>query len=47
MKKLLEFLKTSLLGGLFILGGDFWDKARALFIHQAKALLPQDLSTDQ
>jgi hypothetical protein len=30
---------------LFVLGGDFWDKVRALFIHQAKALLPQDLST--
>jgi hypothetical protein len=22
---------------LFVLGGDFWDKVRALFIHEAKA----------
>jgi hypothetical protein len=26
--------------GLFVLGGDFWDKLRALFIHGAKAQLP-------
>jgi hypothetical protein len=26
---------------LFVLGGDFWDKLRALFIHGAKATLPQ------
>ena len=25
--------------GLFVLGGDFWDKMRALFIHSAKARL--------
>jgi hypothetical protein len=30
---------------VFVLGGDFWDKVRALFIHEAKALLPQGLST--
>ena len=24
---------------LFVLGGDFWDKVRALFIHQAKVLV--------
>lgn len=28
-----------LLVSLFILGGDFWDKLRALFIHDAKAVL--------
>ena len=28
-----------LLVSLFILGGDFWDKLRALFIHEAKAVL--------
>ena len=28
-----------LLVSLFILGGDFWDKLRALFIHDAKPLL--------
>jgi len=30
-----------LLSSLFILGGDFWDKLRALFVHGAKALFPQ------
>lgn len=29
-----------LLIGLFILGGNFWDKLRALFIHGAKAVFP-------
>ena len=29
-----------LLVGLFLLGGDFWDKLRALFIHKAVAVLP-------
>jgi hypothetical protein len=29
-----------LLVSLFILGGDFWDKLRAMFIHGAKAVLP-------
>ena len=27
-----------LLASLFVLGGDFWDKLRALFFHQAKAV---------
>lgn len=31
-----------LLGSLFVLGGDFWDKLRALFVHEAKALFPQN-----
>jgi len=26
--------------GLFVLGGDFWDKLRALFIHRATARVP-------
>jgi hypothetical protein len=30
-----------LLASLFVLGGDFWDKVRALFIHGAKAVLPK------
>ncbi len=30
-----------LLAGLFVLGGDFWDKVRALFIHGAKAAFPK------
>ena len=29
------------LSSFFVLGGDFWDKIRALFIHRAKALIPQ------
>jgi hypothetical protein len=29
-----------LLASLFVLGGDFWDKVRALFIHGAKAQFP-------
>jgi hypothetical protein len=29
------------LSSLFVLGSDFWDKVRALFIYQAKAVLPQ------
>jgi hypothetical protein len=29
-----------LLVGLFLLGGDFWEKLRALFIHQAVAVIP-------
>ena len=28
------------LASFFVLGGDFWDKIRALFIHGAKALIP-------
>ena len=29
-----------LLASLFVLGGDFWDKLRALFMHEAKAVFP-------
>jgi hypothetical protein len=29
-----------LLISLFVLGGDFWDKIRALFVHEAKAQFP-------
>jgi len=29
-----------LISSLFVLGGDFWDKARALFIHKATAKFP-------
>ncbi len=29
----------------FILGGDFWDKFRALFIYEAKAVIPADSKT--
>ena len=30
-----------LLVSLFVLGGDFWDKVRALFIHGAKVVFPK------
>ena len=32
-----------LLVSLFVLGGDFWDKLRALFIHGAKAVFPKTI----
>jgi hypothetical protein len=28
------------LASLFLLGGDFWDKVRALFLHNARAVFP-------
>lgn len=30
-----------ILVSLFVLGGDFWDKLRALFVREAKAVFPQ------
>ncbi len=30
-----------LLASLFVLGGDFWDKLRSMFIHNARALIPE------
>jgi hypothetical protein len=32
-----------LLISLFVLGGDFWEKIRALFFHQAKAMFPKTI----
>jgi len=29
-----------LVSSLFVLGGDFWDKLRGLFIHKAKIKMP-------
>jgi len=29
-----------IISSLFILGGNFWDKLRALYIHRAKAIIP-------
>jgi hypothetical protein len=29
------------IASLFVLGGDFWDKLRALFVRQAKAIFPE------
>jgi hypothetical protein len=28
--------------GLFVLGGDFWDKLQSLFVHKAKATFAQE-----
>jgi hypothetical protein len=30
-----------LIGSLFVLGGDFWDKVRSLFVHDAIAVIPE------
>ena len=37
MKQLIEFLKTT------VMGGDFWDKIRSLFIYGATATFPKPL----
>ena len=29
------------LASLFVLGGDFWDKLRSLFVREARAVFPQ------
>jgi hypothetical protein len=33
-------LDLATLASLFVLGGDFWDKVRALFLHDARAVFP-------
>ncbi len=33
-----------LLASLFVLGGEFWDKVRSLFVHDAAAVFPRDLA---
>jgi hypothetical protein len=33
-----------LITGLFVLGGEFWDKLKALFMYNARVLLPEDAS---
>ena len=35
------------LASFFVLGGDFWDKIRALFVHGARAALPAPDATDR
>jgi hypothetical protein len=32
---------VSFVASFFVLGGDFWDKLRALFVHGARAVLPE------
>lgn len=34
-----------LISSVFVLGGNFWDKLRALFIHRAKVILPENSTT--
>ena len=34
-----------LISSLFVLGGDFWDKVRALFIYEAKSHIPGQKSS--
>jgi len=36
-----------LLVSLFVLGGDFWDKIRSLFVHDAEVRFSQPLKVDQ
>ena len=35
-----------LIASLFVLGGDFWDKLRSLFIHDARATFPAQPATE-
>jgi hypothetical protein len=37
-------LDLIILASLFVLGGDFWDKLRALFVHDARAMFPSSAS---
>lgn len=34
-------MQTMFLASFFVLGGDFWDKARALFVWDARAVFPE------
>lgn len=36
------FMQMMFLASFFVLGGDFWDKARALFVWDARAVFPED-----
>jgi len=36
-----------LIGSLFVLGGDFWDKIRSLFVHDAIAVLPEKTESEK
>jgi hypothetical protein len=38
-------LDLTLVVSLFVLGGDFWDKLRALFVHEARATFPNEVSS--
>jgi len=36
-----------LVASLFVLGGDFWDKLRALFLHSATVVMPEKKAADK
>ena len=36
-----------LLVSLYLLGGEFWDKLRSLFVYSARAVFPDPRSTDE
>lgn len=38
-------MQTMFLASFFVLGGDFWDKARALFVWDARAVFPDNQHT--
>lgn len=40
-------MQTMFLASFFVLGGDFWDKARALFVWDARAVFPEDTKKKQ
>jgi hypothetical protein len=35
------------IGSLIVLGGDFWDKVRSLFVHDAIAVLPDKTESEK
>jgi hypothetical protein len=36
-----------LIGSLFVLGGNFWDKVRSLFVHDAIAVMPEKSGSEK
>ena len=36
-----KFWMAPIIIGLLVLGGDFWDKLRSLFVHGARARFPE------
>ena len=40
-------MQTMFLASFFVLGGDFWDKARALFVWDARAVFPEETKKKQ
>jgi hypothetical protein len=40
-------LSAMLFASLFVLGGNFWDKVRALFYRDARVVFPEDARTER